>query len=51
MKKVVKKMIYENNEVVAKKYVDKVNLGNDGWKMRYYKEKFHISVDDLADFL
>ncbi len=42
MKKVVSKLIHERNDIVAKKYVDKVNFGIDGWKMRYYKEKFHI---------
>jgi 5'-3' exoribonuclease 2 len=51
MKKVIAKMVSENNDVMAKKYVDKVVLGTEGWKTRYYKEKFHVSGEEMADFL
>ncbi len=51
MQKVISKMVHENNDKVAKKYVDKVVLGTDGWKARYYKEKFHVSGEELPDFL
>ena len=44
-------MLREKGEVVAKKYVDKVNLGVDGWKIRYYKDKFHICQEEVEDFL
>lgn len=37
MKTIVTKMIHEKNDEITKKYVDKVVLGNEGWKKRYYQ--------------
>lgn len=28
-----------------------INFGTDGWKMRYYKHKFHVRDEDVKDFL
>lgn len=51
MKKIIKKLIREKDDGQVKKYVDKVNLGMEGWKMRYYNDKFHISPEDMHDFM
>ena len=50
MKEIVKKMLSEKNQKIADKYVDKVQYGTEGWKSRYYKEKFHVDNEDLEDF-
>jgi 5'-3' exonuclease len=51
MKDIVKKLIDENSKKKAEKYVDRVQLGEDGWKLRYYKHKFHVGQEDLSEFL
>jgi 5'-3' exoribonuclease 2 len=51
MKEIVKKLIEDKSAKKADKYVDKVQLGTDGWKLRYYKEKFHVDQGDLAEFI
>lgn len=51
MKKVVKKMLYEKGDEIANKYVDVVQFGTEGWKLRYYESKFHVSQSDLPDFM
>lgn len=51
MKKIVKKIIHEKNDAIAKSYVDKVVYGSEGWKTRYYKEKFQIDLEDLPEFM
>jgi hypothetical protein len=43
MKKVVKKILHEKGDTIAKKYVDYVQFGTEGWKLRYYSLKFHIN--------
>lgn len=43
MKEIVKKLLDENSKKKAEKYVDKVQLGEDGWKLRYYQHKFHVN--------
>ena len=42
MKKLVTKIINEKNDKLANQYVDRVKLGTEGWKYRYYSSKFHI---------
>jgi len=51
LKKVIKKQIHEKNDQKSKSYVDRVNLGMEGWKLRYYKDKFHVKEEDLSEFL
>jgi hypothetical protein len=51
MKEMVKKMLEDKNKKKADKYVDKVLLGEEGWKLRYYQNKFHVNQNDLKDFM
>ena len=51
MKTVIKKLLREKEDIIAKKYIDKVNFGREGWKLRYYQEKFHVGPSQLDDFL
>jgi 5'-3' exonuclease len=50
MKEIVKKMLYEKNKKMADAYVDRIQFGTEGWKLRYYKEKFHIDSEDIPEF-
>jgi 5'-3' exonuclease len=51
MKEIIKKMQDERSQRRADNYVDKVQLGTEGWKLRYYQNKFHVSQQDLSEFL
>jgi 5'-3' exoribonuclease 2 len=51
MKDVIKNMLEDQSKKRADKYVDKVRLGEDGWKARYYSDKFHVPQDELHEFL
>jgi 5'-3' exoribonuclease 2 len=51
MKEIMKKMDHEKNDKLSSSYVDKVQLGTEGWKVRYYENKFHIPVEDLDEFV
>ena len=42
MKEIVKRMLDEKSQKKAEKYVDKVKFGEEGWKLRYYRNKFHV---------
>jgi 5'-3' exonuclease len=47
----VSKVIQRENDDLANSYVDNVRLGEQGWKDRYYKEKFNVSKKDLPEFM
>ena len=45
----LKKSIHAHNDAEAGKQVDKVDLGREGWRDRYYKEKMPgVTPDDVA---
>jgi len=44
------KILKENNENEVNKYQDVVRLGKEGYKARYYSEKFSISSADHSEF-
>lgn len=50
MKDIVKKMLDDKNKKIEGKYVDKVKFGTDGWKHRYYKDKFHVDAEEFREF-
>ena len=50
MKEIVKKMLNDKSKKMADSYVDRVKFGTEGWKLRYYKEKFHIDAEDMPEF-
>lgn len=37
MKEIVKRLIEDRSQKKAEKYVDKVLMGTEGWKLRYYQ--------------
>lgn len=41
LKEIAAKQITERSDKQVKAYVDIVQFGKEGWKMRYYREKFH----------
>jgi 5'-3' exoribonuclease 2 len=51
MKDIAARVLKEKEKQIADKYVDKVQLGVDGWKLRYYTEKFHVSQGDVQEFM
>ena len=42
IKKEAKRIAESKNSAKVDAYVDKVKLGVDGWKMRYYTNKFLV---------
>lgn len=42
VKNQMKRMSHEKNDALVAKYVDKVELGKEGYKYRYYSDKFHV---------
>ena len=45
----LKKSVHAHNDAEAAKQVDKVDLGREGWRDRYYKEKMPgVDPDDVA---
>mmetsp|Transcript_9768 Transcript_9768/g.16452 ORF Transcript_9768/g.16452 Transcript_9768/m.16452 type:complete len:119 (-) Transcript_9768:1570-1926(-) len=48
---VAKKQIREGQQVLVKQYVDRIRLTEQGWKERYYSQKFHVSgISETRDF-
>lgn len=47
---IVKEKLIEERKEKEKEYKDPVQLGQKGWKERYYYNKFHVSTDD-EDFM
>lgn len=45
-KKILKEKLKEENTKKLEKYSDKVVLGKEGWKARYYLDKFRVHEDD-----
>lgn len=51
VKSQMKKMSDAKNDAKVAAYVDKVELGKDGYKFRYYSDKFHVhSQEDQQEF-
>ena len=48
---IIKEVINEENNKKIEEYKDNIQLGKEGWKNRYYLEKFHISSKDDKDEL
>jgi len=46
LEEIVKKQMDENNQAKIDAYEDKVQFGTEGWKERYYYEKFHVHGED-----
>jgi len=38
----IKRMGHAKNDAMVAKYVDRVELGKEGYKFRYYSTKFHV---------
>ena len=34
------------NDAIVAKYVDRVELGKEGYKFRYYSNKFHVHTNE-----
>jgi len=48
--KTVKEMIQKIGEDEAKKYTDNIQFGKEGYKARYYTEKFYVMPEDFLEF-
>lgn len=47
----IKRIGHATNDAKVAKYVDKVELGKEGYKYRYYANKFHVHTpEDQAEF-
>ena len=42
----MKKMSDAKNDAIVAKYQDKVQLGKEGYKFRYYSNKFHVNTEE-----
>ena len=49
-KDVLKKQMRDSDDNLVRKYVDNVQLGKEGWKERYYIDKFGINPQDFPEF-
>lgn len=51
LEEVVQRQLREENDQKIKDYVDKIKLTEQGWKERYYAEKFHVrGISETRDF-
>lgn len=51
LKELARKQVEARQIQLVEAYEDKVQLTKEGWKRRYYHEKFHVSNDeDFAEF-
>lgn len=46
VKEQIKRMNNAKNDALVAKYVDVVELGKDGYKTRYYSDKFHVHTPE-----
>ena len=42
----MKRMTNDKNDAIVAKYVDRVELGKEGYKYRYYSDKFHVHTPE-----
>ena len=46
VKEQIKKLGDAKNDALVAKYIDRVELGKEGYKFRYYSNKFHVHTQE-----